>query len=136
MGWAVHGRGAMTRSTDWMFSEALEALARAERLHRQMFRLERAGGREPAWEPPVDMIETERELLVIIALPGVDPDKVEAVIEGNGLTVSGKRILPPELRTGVIHRLELPQGRFQRTIPLPAGRYASLRRSAAKGCVG
>lgn len=121
----------MTRSMNWMFSEALDALARAERLRRQMYRLERAG----CWEPPIDMIETERELLVIIALPGVDPEQVQAAIEPNGLTVSGRRVLPPELRIGIIHRLELPQGRFERTIPLPAGRYHSVKRSAANGCV-
>lgn len=119
----------------WMFSEALDALARAERLHRQMFQLQRAGPREPAWEPPIDMIETDRAVLVIVALPGVDPDRVEAAIDGDALVVSGRRVLPPELRTGIIHRLELPQGCFERSIPLPAGRYAAVRRLAAHGCL-
>lgn len=119
----------------WMFSEALDALARAERLHRQMFQLHRPGRREPAWEPPIDMIETDRAVLVIVALPGVDPDRVEAAVDGGALVVSGRRALPPELRTGVIHRLELPQGYFERTIPLPVGRYASVSRLAVHGCL-
>jgi HSP20 family protein len=45
------------------------------------------------------------------------------------------RVLPPELRTAVIHRLELPQGRFERRVRLPAGRYSDVRRAAVDGCL-
>src|SRR5690348_3309566 len=55
---------------DWMWSQALQMLAQAERMHRQMFLP--VGRRSQAfWEPPVDVIETEREVLVFAALPGV-----------------------------------------------------------------
>src|SRR3974390_1793833 len=106
---------------DWMWSEACAMLARAEGLHRELFRPTGLGA--STWEPPVDVLETEREVLVLVALPGVDPDRVEAVIEGNDLVVVGTRVVPAELRTAVIHRLELPQGRFARRVRLPAGRY-------------
>ena len=120
---------------NWMLAESLEALARAERMHRQFFHLQRStGARKPAWEPPIDVLETENAVLILVALPGVDPDEVEAVIEDGILTVSGRRVLPPELRTAIIHRLELPQGRFERRVPLPPGRYA-IRRFAANGCL-
>ena len=121
---------------NWMLSEAIETLARAERMHRQVFRLEQSQARQPAWEPPIDVIETERAVLILVALPGVDPDGVEAAIEDGALVVAGRRVLPPELRTAVIHRLELPQGRFERRIPLPPGRYEAVRRFAAQGCLG
>ena len=91
--------------------------------------------RLPAWEPPVDILETEREVLVLVALPGVHPERVDAVIDGNDLVVAGTRVLPAELQTAVIHRLELPQGRFERRVRLPAGRYGAVRRSAADGCL-
>jgi HSP20 family molecular chaperone IbpA len=119
----------------WMWSEACDMLARAERLHREFFQPVRSGSRTPSWEPPVDMIETERDVLVLVALPGVDPDRVEAAIDGADLVVSGSRVLPAELRTAVIHRLELPQGRFERRVRLPAGRYAAVRRAMSHGCV-
>jgi len=65
--------------TNWMLSDAIEALARAERLHQSFLNLHpRAGGSEPSWEPPMDVIETEQEILILVALPGVDPDQVEA----------------------------------------------------------
>jgi HSP20 family molecular chaperone IbpA len=117
-----------------MLADAIETLARAERMQHQLFRLRREV-RQPAWEPPVDVIETERAVLILVALPGVDPDQVEAAIEDGALTVAGRRILPPELRTAVIHRLELPQGRFERRVPLPPGRYEAVRRFALNGCL-
>jgi len=120
---------------DWMWSEACEMLARAERMHREAFRPIRTAARIPTWEPPVDVLETDRAVLVFIALPGVDPERVEAVIEDDCLVVAGLRILPGELQTAIIHRLELPQGRFERRVRLPAGRYANVRRSMANGCL-
>src|SRR3954447_7691177 len=120
---------------DWMLSDAIETLARAERMQHQLFRLQRPDARQPAWEPPIDVIETERAVLILVALPGVDPDQVEATIEDDALVVTGRRVLPPELRTAVIHRLELPQGRFERRVPLPPGRYEAVRRFALNGCL-
>jgi HSP20 family molecular chaperone IbpA len=122
-------------SERWMWSDACEVLARVDRLHRQMFQPVRTRGRVSAWEPPVDVLETESDVLVLIALPGVDPDRVEAVIQGADLVVAGIRELPPQLRTAVIHRLELPQGHFERRIPLPAGTYGHVGRAAGFGCL-
>jgi HSP20 family molecular chaperone IbpA len=68
-------------------------------------------------------------------LPGVDADSAQAVIEDGDLVVTGTRVLPAELRTAVIHRLELPQGRFYRRLRLPPGRYGAVRRAAAAGCL-
>jgi HSP20 family protein len=121
---------------NWMLSDAIETLARAERMHQQFLNLQPlTGTREPSWEPPIDVLETEREILIFIALPGVDPADVEALLDQGTLIVSGRRVLPEELRDARIHRLELPQGRFERRIRLPAGRYA-ISRFAAHGCVG
>ncbi len=117
---------------NWMLSEAIGSLARAERLRQQFFNLQSAAG--PCWEPPIDVLETDEALLIFVALPGVDPDDVVAVIEDGALVINGTRTLPAELRNARIHRLELPQGRFQRRIALPIGRYA-VSRSAANGCI-
>ena len=110
-------------------------LARAERLHREFFRPGGPGTCAPAWEPPVDMLETERAVLVLVALPGVDSDRVEAAIDGNDLVFSGTRVLPPEMQSAIIHRLELPQGRFERRVRLPTGRYSAVQRAACNGCL-
>ena len=118
---------------NWMWSEALQMLARAERLHREVF--SPTGHAAVSWEPPVDVLETEDSVLIFVALPGVDPQKVELVIKGGVLIIAGERPLPAEARTAIIHRLELPQGRFERHIPLPAGRYENPRSAVANGCL-
>jgi len=118
---------------DWMWSNALEMLEQAERLHRQFFKP--AGAQAPGWEPPVDVLETEHEVLILTALPGVAPDDVKAVIEGGALVISGVRTLPKELHDAIIHRLELPQGCFERRVPLPPGRYALAQRLSVNGCL-
>jgi HSP20 family protein len=74
-------------------------------------------------------------LLALVALPGVDPDSVEAVIDDGDLVIGGARTYPTALRTAVIHRLELPQGRFYRRLRLPAGRYNGVRRAVVDGCL-
>ncbi len=116
----------------WMWSEAFEVLARAERMHRQFFR---PASSAIAWEPPVDILETDRAVLVLVALPGVDIGEVKARIDAGELIISGSRIYPAEMQTATIHRLELPQGRFERRIPLPPGRYSAIHRSAPNGCL-
>jgi HSP20 family molecular chaperone IbpA len=118
----------------WMWSEAITILTRAERMHRNFFQ-PRAEARQAVWEPPADVLELDDEVLILVALPGIDPDQVDAAIDGECLLVAGRRPLPPQLRNAVIHRLELPQGRFERSIPLPPGHYASVQRSAANGCL-
>ncbi|HYC25199.1 MAG TPA: Hsp20/alpha crystallin family protein [Roseiarcus sp.] len=118
----------------WMWSEAFEMLARAERMHRQFFRPVGSPS-DVAWEPPVDVLETDRAVLVLAALPGVDLDQVETFVEGGDVVFSGVRAFPAEMRTAVIHRLELPQGRFERRVRLPAGRYRAVERSSFHGCL-
>jgi HSP20 family protein len=85
---------------DWMLSDAIGTLVRAERPHQQFLKLRPlVGTREPCWEPPIDVLETDREVLILIALPGVDPGDVEAVIDEGVLVVSGRRVLPPNSGT-------------------------------------
>jgi HSP20 family protein len=119
----------------WMWSEALNVLARAEHLHRQLFQPAAARARRPSWEPPVDVLETEGEVVIIAALPGVNEKALTLTIEGACLIIGGERTLPAELARAVIHRLELPQGYFERRVPLPGGRYDQVRRRVQDGCL-
>src|ERR1700724_820228 len=113
---------------NWMLSDAIETLARAERLHQQFLKLRPwAGADEPCWEPPIDVLETDREVLILIALPGVDPDDVEATIAKGALVGSVRRLLPAELRNARLHPLELTQCRLERPITMPLGRYTITR---------
>jgi HSP20 family molecular chaperone IbpA len=118
-----------------MWADAVDLLDKMQRLNTQGYAPARAAGGMANWEPPVDMIETDHDVLVLVALPGVDLDHTEAFIEDGVLVVRGQRVLPQEIRTALIHRLELPQGRFERRVTLPAGRYDDVRRASENGCL-
>ncbi len=115
---------------DVMWSEALALLARTDRLHRDSFRPTAAG-----WEPPVDVLETETELLVVVALPGVKADEMEIVVGGGELTVRGTRRWPGLERPARVHRIELPHGHFERRLPLPPGAYQLAGQEHTDGCL-
>ena len=113
-----------------MLSDMLAMLARTDRLQRQGF-----GTSSQAWEPPVDVLETEADLLVIIALPGVAPDEVQIVFAHGELTVRGTRRWPCLQRPAQVHRVELPHGRFERRLPLPHGAYQLASQEHRDGCL-
>lgn len=121
------------RTETWMWGQALEMLESAERLQRQFFQPGDGSGR--TWEPPVDVIERGNDLWMFLALPGVSPECVEVLIEGRTLIVRGERKLPHAVQGATIHRLEIPHGRFERRIMLPAGQYQVLQRVFDNGCL-
>ncbi len=105
----------------------------ADRLHRQFFTLARGHG-GPCWEPPIDIVEDARALVVRVALPGVAAEDIEVSTDGARLSVIGGRRLPAD-RGMTIHRLEIPYGRFERAIDLPPGRYEIVARELVDGCL-
>ncbi|HET7674891.1 MAG TPA: Hsp20/alpha crystallin family protein [Gammaproteobacteria bacterium] len=117
-----------------MWAEACEVLARAERLQRQFFR-PAARTRRPTWEPPIDVYETDDELWVLAALPGVSADQVEVTIEPDVLVIRGERRLPLGAHEGIFHRLEIPHGRFERRIVLSGAHLALEGRELLDGCL-
>jgi HSP20 family molecular chaperone IbpA len=113
-----------------LLTEAFELLREADRMHRQFFTVS-LGRSGPAWEPPVDMVERDGYLVIVVALPGVARQALEIATDGMSLHVAGTRRVPP----GRIHRLEIPQGRFERRIALPVGRFELLSQELADGCL-
>jgi HSP20 family molecular chaperone IbpA len=117
-----------------MWAEACALLKQAEQLHRQFFEPSPEGMRAARWEPPVDVFETERELLIIAALPGVAPEAVRVEIEGESLMIAGTRPLPCQGQSAKILRLEIPYGRFERRITLTS-RLRLAERELRNGCL-
>ena len=117
-----------------MWAEACALIKQAEQLHRQFFEPSREGARAARWEPPVDIFETEQQVWIITALPGVAPEAVRVEIEGPTLIIAGVRPLPSKGRNANIVRLEIPYGRFERRIAL-SPRLRLSERELANGCL-
>ncbi|MBL8862214.1 MAG: Hsp20/alpha crystallin family protein [Planctomycetes bacterium] len=118
--------------SEWMWERASELLERADRVQRRFFHRAQEGERA-CWEPPVDVIETETELAVLVALPGVEPGTAEVRVDARGIVVRAHRALPESFQCGAVRRLEIPQGFFERRIALPAGRYEIVENALRDG---
>jgi HSP20 family molecular chaperone IbpA len=115
-----------------MWNEALAIIARAEQMQR---RFSEPAGEASCWEPPVDVFESEDEFWIIAALPGVEPDDLSVAIDGGVLRVAGQRRLPVAARAASVHRLEIPTGRFERHIRLPAQLLTLDQSELVNGCL-
>jgi HSP20 family molecular chaperone IbpA len=117
----------------WVWAEALELLRGAEKLQRRFFQ---SGAAEaPCWEPSVDLYETGDQLTLCVALPGVAADELEVFLDSGAVVVRGERAFPAGYQRATIYRLEIPYGRFERRIALPAGQYQLVDRRLENGCL-
>lgn len=121
----------------FMWAQALDLLDQVDRMHRQSFRPGQPQGQQrPTWEPPVDLFETEAGYRLVVALPGVRADQLEVLLDGRTLVVVGERSVPLDnASAALVHRLELPYGRFERRIELPPGALTIGRRELVDGCL-
>jgi HSP20 family molecular chaperone IbpA len=117
-----------------MWTRACEMIDRAEQLHRQFIRPAASPVHDLSWEPPVDITETTSGILITVALPGVDSDAVTVSVEDDGFSVVGFR--PRVIPAGsLVHRLEIPYGKFERRIAFPAARFRLGQSELANGCL-
>ena len=117
-------------------------LDEAERLRQQFFRLheehaaqlpqERSAG---IWEPPVDVYETEDAWTVLVALPGVPPERIRYRLEGDCVDIVAERTIPHECAEGVIRRKEIPHGRFVRRLRFRVPPAEITYAAARDGCL-
>ena len=117
-----------------LWSEALKMLERAEQLHKHFFQLDKPVASGPVWEPPIDVLETGSQFLISIALPGVAPSTVKIIVSNNSLHIVGERPVIIS-RDMVVRRLEIPYGRFEKRIDLPAGNYTLSKSDLKNGCL-
>ena len=124
-----------TDPTDWMWAQACDLIDQAERMHRQFFRLASSPQAQTTWEPPADVFESEREVIVVVALPGVSAERMDVASEGGDLVVRAERPVPLTAARQAVRQLEIPYGYFERRIALPAGRFESVANELSHGCL-
>jgi HSP20 family protein len=73
------------------------------------------------WIPPMDLAETEEELVLTADLPGMSEDDIAIEVKDNVLAISGERRDAREENGRGYHRAERSFGRFARTLALPRG---------------
>ena len=71
------------------------------------------------WAPPVDIFETENELVLKADLPAVKLEDIDIRLENGTLTLKGERRFEKEENNKGFHRIERSYGSFVRYFTLP-----------------
>ena len=127
-------------SQDWellIWQRANALLRQAERIQRNFVQIAVTSqyrvsqGRSSSWEPPINVVESDDVLWVILAIPGVRQDHVQVGLRDNYLIVSGDRPLPDCCTEGELKIWEVPLGRFERHIgPIGAGYSLAVEKTS------
>ncbi len=81
------------------------------------------GEKEPVsghWSPPVDIYETDGEFVLVAEIPGITQEEIHLEISGEMLVLRGERPSNTRHPSHSYHRIERPNGIFQRIFRLPA----------------
>lgn len=97
--------GSLRRAMDRLFEDYAPARLRGE-------------GAELTF--PVDLSETENEVIVKAVLPGIKPEDVELTVNEGVLTVRGESRSETTEEKENFYRREIRYGSFARSLPLPA----------------
>jgi HSP20 family protein len=73
-----------------------------------------------AWGPPLDVEETDKEVMVRAEIPGVKADELELSIRDNSLVISGEKKEENEKKEKGYFYQERRFGSFRREVPLPS----------------
>ena len=103
--------------------EILEAIRRfhieAERHFYDLFLEARRSLTLRGWQPPADIFETERAMVIRLEIPGAREDDVQITLSEDLLTVSGVKRDEYEGPGRRFHQAEITYGEFSRSFRLP-----------------
>jgi HSP20 family protein len=72
------------------------------------------------WAPPVDVFETENELVLKADLPDIELKDIDVRVENQTLTISGERKFEKQETGKGYHRVERSYGNFARSFAVPS----------------
>lgn len=72
-----------------------------------------------AFQPRIDVSETDTQIIVAAELPGLDEKNVEVTLTPDALTITGEKKEEKEDKDKNYYRVERSYGSFRRMIPLP-----------------
>jgi len=72
------------------------------------------------WSPPVDIVETEDDLVLKADLPDVKLEDIDVHVENETLSIKGERRFEKEANGKGYHRIERSYGSFVRSFSVPS----------------
>jgi HSP20 family molecular chaperone IbpA len=73
----------------------------------------------PAWRPPVEVYETDRELVVSVELAGLTEEQIEVIVDESFVTIRGDRQPARCEERRTVHAMGIMYGAFAAEVFLP-----------------
>lgn len=71
------------------------------------------------WLPPVDIYETDDEIVIMSELPGLKEEDIDIQVSDGVLSLKGEKKYPIEGESDNFYRLERSYGKFNRSFAIP-----------------
>ncbi|MCL6583563.1 MAG: Hsp20/alpha crystallin family protein [bacterium] len=113
------GRELMPRPIGSFFPSLREQMDRMSRMIDEFFGMEEFGP-PVMWAPPIDISETDHQVIATVDLPGVKPEDIDVSVSEDTLTIRGEKQEEREEEGRYTHFRERRYGSFSRTVELPA----------------
>jgi HSP20 family protein len=101
-------------------------------LYGELFHKSRTFLEEETWEPPMDMFIAQGNLVMDIALPGVQKEAITIHATTSLVVIDGRYEEEKEVKEQDIFVNERKYGRFMRSVPLPVKIHPELLRTDMK----
>jgi HSP20 family protein len=75
---------------------------------------------EGDWFPPMDLSETDGEVIACLEIPGLSKDDIKVSVQNDFLTISGEKKQEQTEEKENVHKVERTYGMFKRVLKLPA----------------
>ena len=101
------------------FRDLAQLQDRVNRIFQESASSREEGFNTTSFVPPVDIYETEQNIVLKVEAPGLDQKDLDIRIENNTITIRGERKFEKETKEENYHRVERRYGSFQRSFGLP-----------------
>ena len=87
-----------------------------------------------SWIPPLDVEETDENIIIKAEVPGIDPKDIDISISGDTLTIKGEKKAEKEEKGKNYHFIERSYGVFSRSVSLPTSvKFDQVKAEYKKG---
>jgi len=113
--------GKMATISDELSQKLMAKHSNIEKLFEEFFFMTKSHDftSSTPWQPPTDVYETGKEIIVKIAASGLKPEDISVLFSNHILTVSGKRGDDSAHQKVCFYQVEIRYGYFERKIKIP-----------------
>ncbi len=113
--------GKMASISDELSQKLMARHSSIEKLFEEFFFMTKSHDFIPStpWQPPTDVYETGKDIIIRIAVSGLQPDDISVLFSDHILTVSGKRSDDSAHQKVCFYQVEIRYGYFERRIKIP-----------------